>query len=104
MAIIKEKGAVRNKSVRQRMEQTGYNGSYRKVALQASGNLVGDLQSIIVGDKVEVSYQVTAREWQGKWYNNVDLYRVQRIEAQQPKSTPLVPSGSTEPVEGDLPF
>ena len=120
MAIIKERGTIAimgevqtgtsqsgNTWSRQQIivDFEGYNGTYRKVALQASGQLVGDLQTIIVGDKVEVSYQVTAREWNGKWYNNVDLYKVERLEEQpQQKTTPLVPSGSTAPVEGDLPF
>ena len=121
MAIIKEKGTIAimgevqtgtsqsgNTWSRQQIivDLEGYSGTYRKVALQASGQQVADLQSIIVGDKVEVSYQVTAREWQGKWFNNVDLYKVVRIEKEQPqkKTTPLVPPGSTEPVAEDLPF
>ena len=51
------------------VDVAGFNGSYRKVALQASGNLVQDLEGAMIGDKVEISYQVTAREWK-KWYNN----------------------------------
>lgn len=59
------------------VDVAGYNGSYRKVALQATGDVVGDLAGAVLGEKIEVSYQVTAREWNGKWYNNVDLYKVQ---------------------------
>ena len=101
MAIIKEKGTIAvlgevqsgmsqngNPWYRQTIvvDVAGYNGSYRKVALQASGNVVGDLETAQVGDKVEISYQVTAREYNGKWYNNVDLYKVQFLEdgVQQP--------------------
>ena len=126
MAIIKEKGTITYKSdVQSGMSQNGnpwyrqtivvdvagYNGSFRKIALQATGDKVGDLQSMQLGDKVEVSYQVTAREYNGKWYNNVDLYKIEREEEVQqpmqkvlPKSTPLVAPGSTEPTDGDLPF
>lgn len=138
MAFIKERGTIAvmgevqsgtsqsgNTWSRQTIvvDVVGYNGSYRKVALQASGNVVADLEDMIVGDKVEVTYQVTAREWNGRWYNNVDLYKIESAEEkpqeQQPvapnpqprvrgrrQTTPLVPTGSAEPAEGDgdLPF
>lgn len=99
MAIIKEKGTIAvlgevqsgtsqsgNPWYRQTIvvDVAGYNGSYRKVALQASGNIVGDLEAAQIGDKVEVSYQVTAREYNGRWYNNVDLYKVEFTEASAP--------------------
>lgn len=139
MAIIKEKGTIAFMSeVQSGMSQNGnpwyrqtivvdiagYNGSYRKLALQASGNIVGDLEDFMVGDKVEVSYQVAAREYNGKWYNNVDLYRIDPEEAkvaeaapqyqQQPTpsrrrprrdTTPLVPPGANlNPQNDDLPW
>lgn len=103
MAIIKEKGTIAFMSeVQSGMSQNGnpwyrqtivvdiagYNGSYRKLALQASGNIVGDLEDFMVGDKVEVSYQVTAREYNGKWYNNVDLYRIDPEEAKVAEAAP----------------
>lgn len=99
MAIIKEKGTIAvlgevqsgtsqsgNPWYRQTIvvDVAGYNGSYRKVALQASGNIVGDLETAQIGDKVEISYQVTAREYNGRWYNNVDLYKVEFTEASAP--------------------
>ena len=67
------------------VDVAGYNGSYRKVALQASGNVVGELQKASVGSKVEISYQVSAREWNGKWYNNVDLFKVEFLDAAMPQ-------------------
>ena len=97
MAIIKERGTIAvlgevqsgtsqqgNPWYRQTIvvDVAGFNGSYRKVALQASGNVVGDLDGAAIGDKVEISYQVTAREWNGKWYNNVDLFKVEFLEPQ----------------------
>lgn len=99
MAIIKEKGTIAvlgevqsgtsqsgNPWYRQTIvvDVAGYNGSYRKVALQASGNVVGDLETAQIGDNVEISYQVTAREYNGRWYNNVDLYKVEFTELSAP--------------------
>ena len=108
MAIIKEIGTIAHMSeVQSGTSQTGnpwyrqtivvdvagYNGSYRKVALQASGNVVGDLEGAAVGDKVEISYQVTAREWNGKWYNNVDLYKVEFLQPAMPQmQQPVAPA------------
>lgn len=106
MAIIKEIGTISvlgevqsgtsqtgNPWYRQTIvvDVAGYNGSYRKVALQASGNVVGDLEGAAVGDKVEVSYQVTAREWNGKWYNNVDLFKVEFLDIPQQPVAPAYP-------------
>ena len=100
MAIVKERGTITfmsevqsgvaqsgNPWYRQTIvvDVAGFNGSYRKVALQASGNIVGDLENAQIGDKVEVSYQVTAREYQGRWYNNVDLYKVEFLEPAMPQ-------------------
>lgn len=110
MAIIKEKGTITfmsevqsgvaqsgNPWYRQTIvvDVAGYNGSFHKVALQASGNVVGDLEGANVGDKVEISYQVTAREWNGKWYNNVDLYKVEFLEPQMQQ--PVAPAYPQNP-------
>lgn len=147
MAFVKERGTIAfmsevqsgvsqsgNNWSRQTIvvDVVGYNGNYRKVMLQASGNVVADLETMMVGDKVEITYQVTAREWNGKWYNNVDLYKIESTEekAQQPvapsapaypqnpqvpqnpqqrvrgrqQTTPLVPPGHIEPQPDDLPW
>ena len=77
------------------VDVAGYNGSFRKVALQASGNVVGDLEQMQVGDKVEISYQVTAREYNGRWYNNVDLYKVECQE--QPMQQNVAPAYPQNP-------
>lgn len=110
MAIVKERGTISfmsevqsgvaqsgNPWYRQTIvvDVAGYNGSFRKVALQASGNVVGDLEGANVGDKVEISYQVTAREWNGKWYNNVDLYKVEFLEPQMQQ--PVAPAYPQNP-------
>lgn len=112
MAIVKERGTITFMSdVQSGMSQNGnpwyrqtivvdvagFNGSYRKVALQASGNLVQDLEGAMIGDKVEISYQVTAREWNGKWYNNVDLYKVEFLEDAPQMQQPVTPAYPQNP-------
>ena len=98
MAFVKERGTIAVMSEVQSgtsqsgntwsrqtivVDVVGYNGNYRKVMLQASGNVVADLETMMVGDKVEITYQVTAREWNGKWYNNVDLVKISYQEQPQ---------------------
>ena len=110
MAIVKERGTITFMSdVQSGMSQNGnpwyrqtivvdvagFNGSYRKVALQASGNLIQNLEGAMIGDKVDISYQVTAREWNGKWYNNVDLYKVEFLEPQMQQ--PVAPAYPQNP-------
>lgn len=113
MATIKERGTIAVLGEVQRgtsqsgnlwyrqtivVDVAGFNGSYRKVALQASGNIVGDLENAQIGDKVEVSYQVTAREWNGKWYNNVDLYKIEFLEPAMPQmQQPVAPAYQQNP-------
>ena len=122
MAIIKEKGTIAylsevqsgvsqsgNAWARQTIvvDVEGYNGTFRKLALQASGNIVEELKGVAAGTKVEVSYQVTAREYQGRWYNNVDLFKINFDETPsvQPASQPQIPANTpTDPIPGDLPF
>lgn len=111
MAIIKEKGTISFMSeVQSGMSQSGnawyrqtivvdvagYNGSFRKVALQATGNVVGDLEQMQIGDKVEISYQVTAREYNGKWYNNVGLYKID-LEGQPQMQQNVAPAYPQNP-------
>ena len=76
----------------------GYRGTFRPIAVQASGKIVGDLEDAMVGDKVEISYEVTGREYQGRWYNNVDLYKVEFLEPQmQQFVAPAYPSYPQQP-------
>lgn len=118
MAIVKERGTITFMSeVQSGMSQNGnpwyrqtivvdvagYNGSYRKVALQANGNVVGYLEGAMIGDKVDVSYQVTAREWNGKWYNNVDLYKVEFLEDVQQIQQPVAPAYPQNPQNPQYP-
>lgn len=119
MAFVKERGTIAfmsevqsgvsqsgNNWSRQTIvvDVVGYNGNYRKVMLQASGNVVADLETMMVGDKVEITYQVTAREWNGKWYNNVDLYKIESTEekVQQPVA-PSAPSAPAYPQNPQVP-
>lgn len=85
----------------------GFQGSITKVIFQVGTDRVDNVLEYKVGDKVEIGWSIYAREWNGKWYNNVDLVNIKFADAQ--KSTPLpaeepAPAADLEPQEGDLPF
>ena len=90
----------------------GYQGSITKLSLQASNAMVDELNNYNVGDKVEVGWSIYAREWNGKWYNNVDLVNIKSlgVQADAPAPTPTprslnnIPAAELEPHEEDLPF
>lgn len=116
------------------LDVAGFGNTYSKIALTAQNQRVEELQNYQIGDRVEVGYSVTAREWNGKWFNNVDLVNINFIEefapaapapqvapvapaaprqaaapqarVQRPaRTTPLVPPGANlEPQEDDLPI
>ena len=86
------------------LDVPGFQGSIFKQIFQVSGNAVDMVEKFSVGDKVEVTFSLYAREWEGKWYNNVDLVT---ITAQEQPAAPRedtaapAPAGEDGP---DLPF
>lgn len=94
----------------------GYHGSITKLSLQASNEMVEELNNYKVGDKVEIGWSIYAREWEGRWYNNVDIVsirsqeqeereRIQKAARPAPAAQePLISSESLEPQKDDLPF
>ena len=96
----------------------GYKGSSTKLSLQASNEMVDELNNYNVGDKVEVGWSIYAREWNGKWYNNVDLVNIksqdQQTEQRPARSSRPAPApapqtmnisaSELEPQADDLPF
>ena len=90
----------------------GYQGSISKLAFQVGTDRISDVQEFKVGDKVEIGLSIYAREYNGRWYNNVDLVNIksQGFQADAPAPTPAprslnnIPAAELEPHEEDLPF
>ena len=78
------------------LDVAGFGNTYSKIALTAQNQRVEDLQNYQIGDRVEVGYSVTAREWNGKWFNNVDLVNINFIEEFAP-AAPAVPAPQVAP-------
>ncbi len=76
---------------------------------------VRDLEKYQVGAKVKVSFNLSSREYNGRWYTDIRAWRIEPVGAAAPsydapapapfQSVPL-PSADdmSSPVEDDLPF
>ena len=89
----------------------GFQGSIIKQVFQVMGDDVNNVLLFSIGDKVEISWSMYAREWNGKWYNNVDLVKIKHQETKQDAPAPAAPrpqqkQESLDPAENpdDLPF
>ena len=94
----------------------GYQGSISKLSFQVGTDRISDVQEFKVGDKVEIGWSIYAREYKGRWYNNVDLVNIksQGDQAAAPAPTPAptpaprslnnIPASELEPQADDLPF
>lgn len=109
------------------LDIASFGNTYSKIALTVQNQRVNEMQEFAVGDRVEVGYAVTAREWNGKWFNNVDLINIKMLDesasaapasaapapvaqpaprkvARPANTTPLVRPGAIEPQIDDMPF
>lgn len=91
------------------LEITGFQGAVYRQVFQVSGDSVQDVLHYKVGDKVDIAWSMYAREWKGKWFNNVELVKIKDMEdgkpvpASQPKAVDQEPVLDGTPVD-DLPF
>ena len=56
--------------------------------------------NIQVGDELNVSFDINAREYQGKWYNDIRAWNVTKAEGEVP---PQLPPDDMPPFEADAP-
>lgn len=89
----------------------GYQGSISKLSFQVGTDRISDVQEFKVGDKVEIGWSIYAREYNGRWYNNVDLVNIKSQGVQAAASAPspapqtkTISAAELEPQDGDLPF
>jgi hypothetical protein len=89
----------------------------RKVCFAAWGDKVSQLKALQTDAKVKVSFNIESREFNGKWYTDLKIWKVelaeQDTEATSEKKyasdagTDLEPLSTSDPdgeVENDLPF
>lgn len=88
----------------------GFQGSISKLSFQVGTDRISDVQEFKVGDKVEIGWSIYAREWKGKWYNNVDLVNIKsqgtQVAERASRSLNNIPAEELDPAAhgDDLPF
>ena len=85
------------------LEISGFQGSVFKQVFQVSGNDVNDVCLYNIGDRVEISWSMYAREWNGRWYNNVDLVKIKSLDEQKQEEKPAPAPASKQPAIFDQP-
>ena len=58
----------------------------RKMCFDVFGEDKINQFNIQVGEELTVHFDVDAREWQGRWFNSIRAWKVERVQAQQPAS------------------
>lgn len=86
-------------------------GNYtKKMAFQVSTGNIPAVMALNLGDRVEVGWDVSSREWTNKegktsWFTSIDLRTIRladEVQAQSIASTPIAEAGMLQ--EDDLPF
>lgn len=52
----------------------------KPVCFSMLGDKVSEIENLNTGDKVNVSFNVQSREYQGKWYTDVSAWRIQKSD------------------------
>lgn len=81
-------------------------GQYpKKVCFQLFGDKVNDCPN--VGEEVKVSFDAESREWNGKWFTQLNAWKVERQGAQPAPQQPVYAqtAPTTPPADdSELPF
>lgn len=62
---------------------------------------------IKLGEELKVSFDIDAKQWQERWFNSINAWKVERVSATATNATQTNTSTATSPKNGDdssLPF
>jgi hypothetical protein len=83
-----------------------HGGQYKKKAVfSVLGEDKWKQMNVVQGADVQVSFDVDAREWNGKWFGELHAWKVQSLNGQQQQvSTSASPSAIPQESTENLPF
>jgi hypothetical protein len=79
----------------------------KKVCIDAWGDRADSLNTLSMGDELNVSFDIESREYNGRWYTNVKAWKIEKKQAAAPSNPPLPGAGEMPPPPeptDDLPF
>lgn len=89
------------------------NGQYsRKTVFTVFGKDKWDRMGVVEGGQYQVSFDIDAREFDGKWFNDVSAWKAVRLDTQQavpnaqpaPETAPAPAAQEKKDDNDDLPF
>jgi single-strand DNA-binding protein len=72
------------------------------VKFQATQDRCSIVDGINEGDKIKVHFDLTGREWQGKYFTNLTAWKIEKQAADAP-AVSSAPSSSSSSVDSDFP-
>jgi hypothetical protein len=69
----------------------------RKVCVTFFGDKAADAANLREGDKVSISINIESREYNGRWYTNVNAWRINPVAAAPSATAPATPASTEEP-------
>lgn len=84
----------------------GYQGNIQKLALVANGRTINDVLRIKIGQQVNFEFTIYARQWNDRWYNNVELTDISAVNAvpDEEEEKPIQAEKGFPEGDDDLPF
>jgi hypothetical protein len=83
----------------------------RNVCFTLFGDKVSLLNGINAGEEVEVSFNLESREYNGRWFHNINAWKIDKVTADAGMPVPPpefgmddIPPEPADDAAGDLPF
>lgn len=82
-------------------------GEYsRKICVTFFGDKADECSKLVKGEKVKVSINIESREFNGKWYTNINAWKIDRAVATSAAEMPIAAPDGFQPADmgDDMPF
>lgn len=83
----------------------------RKVCFTLFGEKVDLIKGLAAGEDVDVSFNLESREYNGRWFHNINAWKIDKVSGEEnlPEPPPEfgmddIPPEPSEDAAGDLPF
>lgn len=81
----------------------------KKVCLMCWGDKADEVKSFKIGERIKASINIESREYNGKWFTDVKVWKFERDVQSTPttaavQEAPYVAPATAETFEDDLPF
>lgn len=94
IAVLEAKGGISSKTGNTWKTQDYVIETHEQFPRRMCFNVFGEEKinqfNIQIGDEVNVSFDINAREYQGRWYNDIRAWNVTKVDGEVPPQLPPV--------------